>query len=230
MTLWSDLARATGEGGEFEGWPSTQMILMLQHLRVQSNMRFSDDGQTSVSQTLRGLHERSFRKHFHLSGEQYSCITRVFDSCDVGEITAAYGASIPPPENGLPSGFRRRCFSSDKKTCCGKVLRVRYKSCTVYERDDVYAAWMVVRSCRTCGARYMFDRRILRGQVEGSSCAIHLFSAWGDGEIPEHIASKAGTTVCSSRLLGDAGVSLATTRCVDPSYLLSRRSTVIMPP
>ena len=214
MPLWSDLLRVTGDGGEFEGWPNMQMMVMLQHLRAQHNMRFLDDGTTAVSETLSGLHERTFRYHFSLSGEQYSCITQIYDSCDIGDIPVAYGASIPPPVVGVQPVFRRKCFTSSRNVCCNKMLRVRYKSATVYERDSVYPAWMIVKSCRDCGARYLFDRRILRGVMDSSPCAVHLFNAWSDGEIPEFVASKSAHSVFSTSFLGDAGISLVTMRCV----------------
>lgn len=206
MSLWGDLARVTRANGEFAGWANTHMWAMLEHLRSQHNMRFLSDGRPTRA-TLSGLHERSFRERFGLSPEQYASITHIYDSCTAGDLPRCPPA---PPAHDL----RLHTFTPDVNDCCGHALRVRWRMSTVYERDDVYPAWMISKTCRTCKTQYLFDRKIVAGDIDGKPCCWHVFSPWTDGSIPPYTSNKSGHSIISTTYLRDVAIAQATTRQV----------------
>lgn len=214
MSLWADLQHGTSHPyGVFRDRSETEIIVLLQELRAHSNMRYTPQGH-SAQQTIRGIFERSFRDHFDLSGEQYRCITAIFDRCSLSDIPAALGAAIPPTPVGARPNYTRRCFVADEDKCCGLTLRARYISATVYERNDCYPAWNMVKQCRYgCGTRYHFDRRILLGTRGGRPCSWHVFRPWTAGIIPSYVASKSGHAIISTSLLRDTAITQATNRC-----------------
>lgn len=200
-------------GGEFEGWANADMMRMLAHLKRQHNMRFLGDGE-AVSETLRGTHERSFCDTFQVSSEQYACITHLFDAVGKDDIPTGASVADTPSVPTQASLRRRRCFTPDINVCCGRWLRVRHKSGTVYERDRVYPVWVTYKSCRSCKRRYLFDKTLFEGSLEGAPCVFHVYRSWSDNKIPLYVGSKSGRTIIATNYLRDAGVSLATMRYV----------------
>ena len=190
----------TSDNGEFANFGETQMILMLQELTSHSNMRFDSDG-NPVSESQRGIFERSFRDHFNLSAEQWACLTDIHDRCALGDIASARADSSPTPVAGGRPAYVRRVFASERTRCCGRLLRVRWVSASVYTRDDCYAAWNLVKSCRRCRTRYMFDKKVLSGLYGGRHADWHVYNAWVDGRVPAFVATKSGHGIFCTRYL-----------------------------
>lgn len=200
MGLWADLNRVTLEDGPFAGYSETRMMVLLQELTSHDNMRFDNLGRP-VSEAQQGMLERSFRDHFHLSAEQWSCITNIHDRSDLTDISSARVASLPTPMPGQRPTYVRRIFAAQRVRCCGRVLRVRWVSATVYCRDECYASWNLVKSCRQCRARYMFDKKVLSGQYGGEQADWHIYKSWDDGELPGYVGSKSGHAIFCTRYL-----------------------------
>lgn len=212
MPLFSDLHRITALDGLFHGTPDTQIIVLLQHLRTHNHMRFAADGRPE-SATLSALFETRFRENFDLTSEQYHCIVDVFDRNPIEDIPAAIGASFNRPGTHPQQQYRRRTFKSERVQCCGRALRVRWVSATVFLKDDCYAAWNIMKSCRHgCGTTYCFDRRIIVGEYDDGPCRWHLYNAWSDGELPPFISSKSGHSIFSTSFLDYVAIEQATTR------------------
>lgn len=200
MGLWAELTRVTSEDGQFAGFGETAMLVMLQEINSHNNMRFDDSG-NPVSEAQQGIFERSFRDNFGLSAEQWACIINIHDGCPLGDISSARVDSLPTPVQGQRPAYVRRVFASQRVRCCGRLLRVRQVAATVYSRDECYASWYLVKSCRQCGARYMFDKKVLGGQYDGQQADWHIYSAWSDGNVPAFVASKSGHSIFCTRYL-----------------------------
>lgn len=212
MSLFWDLHQITGPGRVFHGFTSTRMIVLLQHLRQHDHMRFAADGRPE-SRSLSRRFERTFRENFALTPEQYECIVDVFDRAPIDDIPSAIGASIPRPVPGERPHYMLRTFKSDKTRCCGRALRVTYVWATVFLKDDRYPVWNVVKKCRSgCGARYMFDRRIIRGVYDGGQCLWHMYAAWSGGTPPLFIANKSGQCIFSTKYLDHVAIEQSTTK------------------
>lgn len=212
MTLFSDLHRITAVHGPFHGTSDTDMIVMLQQLRQHNRMRFTADGRPE-SATLSRLFKQSFKDNFHLSSAQYDCIVDVFDRSPIEDIPTAIGASFPRPVEGVRPQYLSRTFASGRTRCCGRALVVRHKWATVYLKDDCYPAWNIVKTCRFgCGARYMFDKRVLPGVYDGGQCDWHVHNPWTDVELPLFIGSKSGHAIFCTKFLDHVAVEQATTR------------------
>ena len=211
MSLWGDLATATSEYGVFAGSPENRMLVLIQSVHTHDNMRFLEDG-TPVNRELFSIFEKSFRDHHGLSEDQFTAILDIYDRSGLRE--SWNGAEIPhAPIGGVPDRSMRRCFVDDRKLCCGRVLRVRWISATVYENDDVYDAWNVVKDCRHgCRTRYLFDRKILPGTVGGDPASFHVYKAWTSGELPAYVSNKSGHSILSSSLLTRVAVQQASSR------------------
>lgn len=210
MGLWDALHTVTSihEDCLFHGWPNTTMTVILQELEANRIMRFDALGRP-VSEAQRCMFERSFRSNFSLSSEQWSCIVDIADRYPLGDIQLARLAALPTPVHGARPNYVRRVFASDRVKCCGRTLRVRQVSATVYARDECFAAVNLVKSCRFgCGARYFFDRKVLRGTYGAEQCDWHVFESWSQGELPGFIASKSGHAIFCTKFLSDVAVDL----------------------
>ena len=180
---------------------------LLSAVKSHQAMRFASDG-TPVSRTLSDLFQADFRSSFNLSEEQYYTILRMFD------LSGLQSAGVDWAVRGTDSHMRR-CFVSDKTSCCGRLLRVRWVSATVYERDEVHQAWNVVKSCKNgCGTRYFWDRKVMPGFVSGAPVYWHAFRAWSDGCVPAYICSKSGHAIMSTDFLTSIAVLQAEGRQV----------------
>lgn len=201
MSLWGDLERVTSENGVFAGHSESDMLRLLEELHAKHNMRFLGDGSTPVNDTQARLFETSFRQDHQLSEEQFTAIVDIFDRSGVGDQWRSQG-SIPHghPRRTRPGGAGRPCFTADRRQCCGRSLRVRWISATLYERDNCRPAWNLVKDCKGaggCGARYLYDRTVLPGRVGEEACSWHVFQPWVGGAVPPFHSSKSGTTTGS---------------------------------
>lgn len=153
---------------------------------------------------------------FNINMVQHQCITAMYDLGEVGNVYSAYQASLKEPQQEAGTGFVRRYFESDKTTCCGRVLKVRFVVATCHERDDCYEAGHVVKTCRECSKRYYLDKTVGPSSYEERACVWHIFYPRTGGELPAYISSKSGKTIISTDLLTDWAMLQCVTRCALP--------------
>lgn len=213
MGLFEELAEmSTPVGSLFHGTTPGRILVLLQALADQQNMRTTTNGMP-CGLTQRRLLRSSFRAHYELTDEQYECITGVFDRGGAPNVRALFIASLPQSIEDVRPTYVRRSFVPDINRCCGRALRARKYEATVIDIDDCYEAWHVVKDCvGGCGAAYYLNKKVLAENLPGQECRHHVFYPWTGGRMPEYIANKSGKMIISSKFLTLAAIMQCTMR------------------
>lgn len=234
MPIFADLHLATSDGGLLHGIAPARVLAMLEALDELETMRTLPDGRP-CSRQQRDMLSSSFRAHWGLTPEQYTCLCRLLDEGALRNMRSTRESAVPPTPLGIPPAYVTKCFAAHINSCCGSTMRVRKIQATLYGRDRCVSVWHLVKDCRNCKTVYYCDKRVLRGEINlhppqlgpdeddpldpgnplnNQGCRWHEYYAWENGRCPMYVFSKSGRTVIEASFLTDCVVTQCKTRLV----------------
>jgi len=164
LPIFGDLHTATSIGGVLHGIAPARVLAMLEALDDLENMRTLPDGRP-CSRLQRDMLASSFRSHWGISPEQYSCVCHLLDQGDLRNMKYTRTSAVPPTLLGVTPAYVAKCFATHLSGCCGSTMRVRKIQATLYGRDTCMSVWHLVKDYRHCKTVYYFDKRVLRGEI-----------------------------------------------------------------
>lgn len=213
VTLWEELVSvSSASDSPLHDVEPQYVMVMFSALANFQNMWVTKDGRPKNKTQTRRL-EKMFKQHYDITSRQFKCLSALYDTGKVGNVTLLYQATLQPSIDGVDTEFVRQYFESDKTTCCDRTLQSRFIKATVYTRNDCFKTEHVSKTCRAgCRAKYYLNKVVVPGEVGDAACSWHIFSAWTDGTIPQYIASKSGKAIFCTEYLNDVAIVQVKTR------------------
>lgn len=153
MSFFERADTLVGEDDLFHGTSTLEMRVLVIACQQQGSLR-RDINDYPTSLTMRRAAAASFRAQYDLSAEQYEGLVGLCDDGGgVGDVFAAYQASLPDDLQGGASGFVRRSVQYAGVVCpnesCDKIaMKVRAIDSTFYGADECYPMKHFVKRMR----------------------------------------------------------------------------------